>query len=263
MDTKAIILATLVIMLIAILVGILLSKAAIIFKVEEDEKEIAIRECLPGNNCGACGYPGCDGMAKAISEGKAPVNGCPVGGDAVAAKISEITGGTSKATEKMVAMVKCKGDCEKAVDVYSYVGPESCIIAANTPNGGPKGCNFGCLGFGECKAVCEFGAISIKDGIAVIDPEKCKGCNKCVEVCPRNIISMVPYSKKHHIMCNSKDKGLDVKKNCSAGCLSCGLCVRSCPKEAIEMKGNLPVIDYSKCVNCGLCAKKCPAKTIS
>ena len=50
MDTKAIIFATLVIMLIAILVGILLSKAAIIFKVEVDEKEIAIRECLPGNN---------------------------------------------------------------------------------------------------------------------------------------------------------------------------------------------------------------------
>lgn len=263
MDSTAIILATVVLAVIAILVGILLSRAAVIFKVEVDEKEIAIRECLPGNNCGACGYPGCDGMAKAIAEGKAPVNGCPVGGEDVGKKISQITGKAAAEKEKMVAIVKCKGDCEKAKDVYKYVGPLVCDIAANSPNQGPKACRYGCLGYGECKAACEFGAISIVDGIAVIDPEKCRACGKCIEVCPRNIITLVPYSKKHHILCNSQDKGVEVRKNCSAGCLGCGLCQRSCPKEAIEMKGNLPVIDYSKCVNCGLCEKKCPAKTIS
>ncbi len=263
MDSTAIILATVVLAVIAILVGILLSKAAVIFKVEVDEKEIAIRECLPGNNCGACGYPGCDGMAKAIAEGKAPVNGCPVGGEDVGKKISQITGGVAAEKEKMVAIVKCKGDCEKAKDVYKYVGPLVCDIAVNSPNQGPKACRYGCLGYGECKAACEFGAISIVDGIAVIDPEKCRACGKCIEACPRNIITLVPYSKKHHILCNSQDKGVEVRKNCSAGCLGCGLCQRSCPKEAIEMKGNLPVIDYSKCVNCGLCEKKCPAKTIS
>ena len=39
-----------------------------------DEKAIAVRECLPGNNCGACGYAGCDAVAAAIAAGEAPVN---------------------------------------------------------------------------------------------------------------------------------------------------------------------------------------------
>ena len=163
----------------------------------------------------------------------------------------------------MAAVVKCKGDCTACKDVYSYVGPKSCIIASNTPNGGPKACNSGCLGYGECKKVCEFGAIEIIDGVAVIDRDKCKACKKCIEVCPRKLISLVPYNKTHIIMCSNKDKGLDVKNVCSAGCIGCTLCVKACPKEAIEMNQNLPVIDYDKCVNCGLCAKKCPVKNIS
>ena len=163
----------------------------------------------------------------------------------------------------MVAYVRCGGDCDKAKDVYQYVGPEICSIAVNSPGGGPKGCAFGCLGYGECKSVCEFGAINMVDGIAVIDPEKCVACGKCVSVCPRHLIRLVPASKDHHIRCSSADRGLDVKKVCSVGCLACTMCVKQCPVEAITMQGNLPVIDYEKCVNCGACQKKCPAKTIS
>ncbi|MCR5367346.1 MULTISPECIES: RnfABCDGE type electron transport complex subunit B [Eubacterium] len=248
---------------VAILVGILLGKASEIFKVETSETEAAVREALPGNNCGACGFPGCDGLAKAIAEGKAPVNSCPVGGDAVAEKISKIVGGEVGQSVKMVAVVKCKGDCNKAKELYNYVGPKTCIIASNAPNKGPKACTYGCLGYGECKKVCEFGAIDIVDGVAVIDKDKCKACMKCVEICPRHLIKMIPYNKTHIIMCNNKDRGLDVKDVCSAGCIGCTLCVKSCPKEAIEMNGNLPKIDYEKCVNCGLCEKKCPMKAIS
>jgi Na+-translocating ferredoxin:NAD+ oxidoreductase RNF subunit RnfB len=47
------------------LIGILLGIAGEKFAVEVDEKEQAVRECLPGNNCGGCGYPGCDGLAVA------------------------------------------------------------------------------------------------------------------------------------------------------------------------------------------------------
>ncbi len=262
-DINSVIIAAVVIAVIAILVGLLLGKASEIFKVEVDEKQIAVRECLPGNNCGACGFPGCDGLAAAIAKGDAPTNACPVGGDAVAEKIAGIMGGEAGKSEKMVACVKCKGDCEKAIDVYEYVGPKTCNFATNSPNNGPKGCNFGCLGYGECKAVCEFDAISIVDGIAVIDRDKCKACGKCIAACPRHIISMVPYSKEHIIMCNSKDKGLDVKKVCAAGCIGCTMCARNCPQNAIDMVGNLPVIDYEKCDSCGTCASKCPAKTIS
>lgn len=249
---------------VGVLVGLLLGKASRVFKVEENETEKAVREVLPGNNCGACGYPGCDGLAAAIAAGEAPTNACPVGGPAVAEKVAAIMGvGAEQPTERMVALVHCKGDCDKAKDVYRYVGPEVCSIAVNSPNGGPKACTYGCLGYGECVSVCEFGALSLVDGIAVVDPEKCVACGKCVSTCPRHLITLVPASKTHHIMCSSKEKGLDVKKACSVGCLGCTMCEKHCPRKAIEMNGNLPVIDYEKCVNCGICANKCPAKSIS
>jgi Na+-translocating ferredoxin:NAD+ oxidoreductase RNF subunit RnfB len=264
MDVTGTLVAAGVIGGVGILVGLLLGKASRVFRVEENETEQAVREVLPGNNCGACGYPGCDGLAKAIAEGQAPTNACPVGGPAVAEKVAAILGGGSEQpTERNVAFVHCKGDCDKAKDVYQYVGPEVCSIAVNTPNGGPKACTYGCLGYGECKSVCEFDAISMVDGIAVVDPEKCVACGKCVATCPRHLISLVPAGKTHHISCSSHDKGLDVKKACTVGCLGCTLCVKQCPKDAIEMNNNLPVIDYEKCVNCGACAAKCPAKSIT
>ena len=55
---------------VGIVIGILLGVAGEKFKVEVDEKEIAVRELLPGNNCGGCGYPGCDGLAAAIAKGE-------------------------------------------------------------------------------------------------------------------------------------------------------------------------------------------------
>ncbi len=92
MDINSIIIAAAVIGVVGIVVGIGLGLFGAKFKVEVDEKEAAIREELPGNNCGGCGYPGCDGLAKAISEGKAPVNACPVGGAPVGEKIAAIMG---------------------------------------------------------------------------------------------------------------------------------------------------------------------------
>ena len=61
-------------------------------KVEVDEKEILVRAELPGNNCGGCGYPGCDGAAAAVVKGEAPVSVCPVGGAPVAAAGGAIMG---------------------------------------------------------------------------------------------------------------------------------------------------------------------------
>ena len=72
------------------------------------------------NNCGGCGYAGCDGLAKAIANGEAPVNGCPVGGAAAAEKISAIMGVEAGEFVKKVAFVKCAGTCEKASDKYQY-----------------------------------------------------------------------------------------------------------------------------------------------
>lgn len=261
MDITSVLIAAAVVGVVGILSGILLGVASEKFKVKVDEKEIQIREILPGNNCGGCGYPGCDGLAAAIAAGEAKANGCPVGGEEVAKKISEIVGGEVD-SQKMVAHVNCIGTCEKAKDVYEYVGPKDCKIATNAPGTGPKGCSHGCLGYGSCKAVCQFGAISIIDGIAVIDKDKCKSCGMCVAECPRHIISMIPYDAPVVVECNSKDFGKDVKAVCQAGCIGCGLCKKNCPAEAITVENNLAEIDYEKCTGCGTCKEKCPVKVI-
>ena len=53
-----------------------------------------------------------------------------------------------------------------------------------------------------------------------------------------------------------------VNKACRVGCIACGLCVRNCPNEAIFLKDNVAVIDYTKCNGCGTCVSKCPKKAI-
>lgn len=262
MDITSVLIAAGVVGIIGILAGILLGFASEKFKVEVDEKEVKIREILPGNNCGGCGFPGCDGLAAAIAKGSAKPDGCPVGGEEVAKKIALIVGGDTNSV-KMVAHVKCAGNCEKAKDAYEYIGPKNCKLAANAPGGGPKGCQKGCMGYGSCKAVCQFGAISIVDGIAVIDKEKCKACGLCLAECPRKIIEMIPYDAKAVVECNSNDFGKDVKAVCNAGCIGCGICQKNCPAEAIVVENHLAKVDYDKCTGCGTCKEKCPVKIIS
>ena len=226
MNITAILIAAAVIAVAGIIVGIGLGLFGEKFKVEVDEKEVAIREELPGNNCGGCGFAGCDALAKAIAEGKAPANACPVGGAPVGEKIAAILG---------VSVV---------------------------PAGGPKACSYGCTGFGSCVKACQFDAIHVVDGVAVVDKEKCVACGKCVATCPKGLIQIVPYSAEHLVQCSSHDKGKDVKAACQAGCIGCTLCTKQCESDAIHMDNNLAFIDYEKCTNCGKCAAKCPAKVI-
>lgn len=262
MDINSIIIAAAVIGVVGIVVGIGLGLFGAKFKVEVDEKEAAIREELPGNNCGGCGYPGCDGLAKAISEGKAPVNACPVGGAPVGEKIAAIMGVEAGTAEKKVAFVKCKGTCDKTRVQYEYYGIEDCGKAMVVPGAGPKACSYGCMGFGSCVKACQFDAIHVVNGVAVVDKEKCVACGKCVAACPNHLIDLVPYSAQHLVQCNSHDKGKDVKAKCDVGCIGCTLCTKQCEFDAIHMDNNVAVIDYSKCTNCGKCAAKCPAKVI-
>lgn len=262
MDVTGVAIAAVVVGVIGLIIGLLLVMAAEKFKVEVDEKEIAVRKELPGNNCGGCGYAGCDALAKAIAAGEAAPNACPVGGSPVAEKISAILGVETTETEKKVAFVKCAGTCGVAKEKCVYTGIKDCRDAAVVPGKGAKRCSYGCMGFGSCVSECQFDAIHIVDGVAVVDPEKCVACGKCVQVCPNQLIELVPYKSTYHVTCNSQDKGKMVKENCDAGCLGCTLCVKQCPNGAISMVGNVAKIDYSKCTGCGICAEKCPAKII-
>ena len=262
MNITAILIAAAVIAVAGIIVGIGLGLFGEKFKVEVDEKEVAIREELPGNNCGGCGFAGCDALAKAIAEGKAPANACPVGGAPVGEKIAAILGVSAGAAEKKVAFVRCKGTCDKVKTLYNYEGIDDCAKASVVPAGGPKACSYGCTGFGSCVKACQFDAIHVVDGVAVVDKEKCVACGKCVATCPKGLIELVPYKAKHIVQCSSKDKGKDVMKACSVGCIGCHLCEKNCPKDAVHVIDNVAYIDQEKCVGCGICAQKCPKKII-
>lgn len=242
--------------------GAVLAFAAQKFAVEVDEKEAKILEVLPGANCGGCGFPGCGGAAAAMAKGEAPVNACPVGGPAVAAKVGEIMGVSAEAGERMVAHVMCNGTCSSAANKYEYQGIKDCR-AAIALIGGPKDCSFGCLGLGTCVEACGFGGISIVDGVAVVNEDQCVLCGKCIESCPKGIIGKIPASKAVVVNCKSKDPGKVVKTKCSAGCIGCKACEKACPVGAITVENNIATIDYSKCIGCKECAVKCPKNVIA
>ena len=248
---------------IGLVIGLLLGFFNKKFAVEVDERVEAIRDVLPGNNCGACGYPGCDGLAEAISAGEAPVNGCPVGGPSCAAAIGEIMGTEVGSTDRMVAFVKCAGDRDRTRRDYEYTGIEDCKMMPFVPNGGPKMCNYGCLGYGSCVRACPFDAIHVIDGVAVVDKEACRACKACVNACPKHIIEMVPYDRKTvHVACSNQAKGREVMDACDVGCISCKKCEKECPFEAIHVDTGVAHIDYEKCKSCGKCVPVCPRGTI-
>ena len=262
MNISAILTAVAVVGGVGLFLGLFLGVAANLFKVEVDEKEEAVLGALPGNNCGGCGFPGCSGLAAAIAKGEAPVNACPVGGETVGKVIAEIMGVEAGESVRMTAFVKCAGTCDKTTQNYEYSGVQDCAMVKFVPDGGAKSCSHGCLGYGNCVKACPFGAISIQNGIAVIDKEKCKACGKCIATCPKNLIELIPYDAKQAVACNSKDKGTDVRVACKTGCIGCMICTKQCETGAITVENNVAKIDYSKCNGCGKCAEKCPQKII-
>lgn len=262
MDFGSILIATAILAVLGILVGLFLGFASNKFAVEVDEREIAVREALPGNNCGGCGYAGCDALAKAIAEGSAPVNACPVGGAAAAEAIAAIMGVEAGAVEKKTAYVKCSGSCDKVNFQYQYYGTADCRAMSVVPGGGEKRCTYGCLGYGACVDACQFDAIHVVNGVAVVDPQKCTACGQCAKTCPLHLIELIPVRAKYRVTCSSGAKGKQVRAACAQGCIGCMLCTKQCEFDAIHVENNLAKIDYDKCTGCGKCAAKCPAKVI-
>ena len=252
--------AVIPVVIIGIICGAVLVIASKLMAVKEDERFPKIRECLPGANCGACGFAGCDGYAKALCEQEGlATNLCVPGADAVSKQLSEIMGVEFEDVIEQVAVVHCAGDCDKTQDKYEYSGLQSCA-AAKLLYGGKGSCTYGCLGLGDCVSVCPKNAISVKNGVAVVDSKECIGCGLCTKTCPQKIISLVADIEKVVVTCSNKDKGAVTRKACSNGCIGCKKCERVCPLGAIKVVDNCAVIDYDKCTDCpdfGVCAKNC------
>lgn len=143
MSVSAILIAALVMSVLGLIFGALLGVTGRVFKVPTNEKVEALRACLPGANCGACGFPGCDGYAAAVGEGKAEVGACAVGGPACAAKMAEIMGVTVNESVRMVASVACQGYGDHCKPKGIYEGMTDCV-AASMVNNGTKACSI-CL----------------------------------------------------------------------------------------------------------------------
>ncbi len=255
----AVLYAILIISALGLIAGIILAFASKFFFVPTDERAEKIRECLPGANCGACGYAGCDGYAAAINEGSAQPDLCTPGGADTAAKLSALLGVEIK-TEKKVAFVRCTRT-ENASKDFAYSGISSCA-AASLLYGGPLSCKYGCLSLGDCVKVCDYGAIELDGGVAKIIRDKCVGCGKCEKVCPKGIITVLPLTEKPTVACSSPQKGAEVRKICEKGCIGCKKCEKSCESGAITVINNLAVIDKDKCTACGRCVTECPVKCI-
>ena len=246
---------------LGLLMGALLALASKLFAVKKDEKAEAIKEGLPGANCGGCGYSGCDAYAAAVSAGDAPVNKCSVGGVEAASKIAQIMGVDAGEQVRMRAQVMCSGTGEYAKKKYIYEGIDDCV-AASKIGGGDKMCKNGCIGLGTCVRACPFDAIVVEDGVAAVDYSKCKGCGICVSACPKGIIKLIPFDAKHWVGCMSVDDGKNTRKVCDVGCISCKLCQKNCPAGAINVDNFVASIDYDKCTGCDICTDKCPRHII-
>ncbi|MDR2431158.1 MAG: RnfABCDGE type electron transport complex subunit B [Candidatus Margulisbacteria bacterium] len=248
---------------LGVTLGVILGLAALFLLVKASPLAGQLLEILPGYNCGACGSAGCAGYAELLAGGKAALNLCAPGGADTGQKIAALLGKEAAAVkEKNVVWIFCGGGV-KAVDAYVYSGMHTCR-AAMLVQGGYKKCRFGCLGFGDCSKVCQFGAIVMgEDGLPVIDRDKCLDCGACIRACPKGLLRRVVKKELKLVLCSNHDRGPSARAVCAAPCTACGLCVKNCPYQAIALRDNLAVIDPAKCTNCGVCAGKCPTKAIA
>ncbi len=264
LTSVSIILAAAILVVLAIVVAYILGWANRTFAVEVDPAVAKINEALPGANCGGCGYVGCSEYAEAVSVGEADTTLCAPGGSACSQALAEILGVEAQQTEKQLAVVHCSATSDERLGLAAYDGEETC--AAANLIAGVQGCAYGCLGLGDCARACPYGAISVENDLAAVDEQKCLGCKKCVAACPRAVISMVPFAAERTlaVTCGNRDFGPDVKQVCQTGCIGCKACAKL--SDAVEMNGNLPLVDYAKLKTDGdleSVVAKCPMNALA
>ncbi len=149
-----------------------------------------LRSCAAMNSCGAgetgCGF-GCLGCGDCVEA-------CQF--DAI--RINEETGLPQVDEEKCTSCGACVKACPRHIIELRKKGPKSrriYVSCVNKDKGAVarKSCKAACIGCGKCAKECKFEALTVTNNVAYIDPEKCRLCRKCEEVCPTNVIVAVNF----------------------------------------------------------------------
>ncbi len=237
------------------------------FKVFEDPRIYQVEDALPAANCGGCGYPGCHNFAEAcVNAGALSDLFCPVGGNETMAEVARILSQEAPEQDPLVAVVRCSGSYQHRARINHYDGAMSCAVASSLYSG-DTGCQYGCLGHGDCVSACDFDAIHMDEstGLPVVRDDNCTACGACVEACPKDIIELRKKNKRDRkifVCCINEDKGGIAKKSCSVACTGCGKCEEVCPHDAITVENFLAYIDPAKCKLCRKCVVVCPTNAI-
>lgn len=225
--------------------GTVLAVAYRFLKVDEDPRIEAVESMLPGSNCGACGEPGCRGLAEKIVGGTVAPSKCTVSGPEGIDLIADYLGVDAGEEEKRVARLYCAGGLGRAKQIAAYEGFETCR-AAHLVAGGGLECSWGCLGLADCEVSCTFDAIRMNAlKLPVVDVDKCTACGDCVIACPRDLFEILPVSHSLIVQCRAPLAADDARRICTVVCDACGRCEQDAAPGLIRMENNLPVIDYS------------------
>jgi Na+-translocating ferredoxin:NAD+ oxidoreductase RNF subunit RnfB len=229
--------------------------------VDEDPRIDAVIDMLPGTNCGACGYPGCRGLAEAAVSGEALPGKCTVMSEDERDSVAQFLGVDAGAEEKVVARLACAGGINVARNRSNYEGVSSCRGASLVAGGG-KACFWGCLGLGDCESVCDFDAIVMNEhSLPVVIEDACTACGDCVDACPKDLFSLHPVSHRLWVACRNLEKGEPVLRDCEVGCDACGRCAADAPG-VVSMIHNLPVVDYTRNHDVREAIDRCPTGAI-
>ncbi|MBK1733967.1 Fe-S cluster protein [Halorhodospira abdelmalekii] len=229
----------------------------------EDPRIDELEDLLPRANCGACGLAGCRPFAEALVKGETEPARCTANSAELNQEIADRLGVALGNQERQIARLACAGGTHVAATRARYEGLKSCRAAALVAGGG-KGCTWGCLGLGDCAVVCRFDAIRLnRYGLPMIDPQRCTACNDCVEICPKDLLSLQPESHRLWVNCRNQDPQDEAMAQCEVVCTGCGRCAADAPEGLIRIERNLAIIDYEKnALASPVAIERCPTGAI-